>query len=335
VSSNKPAMRSDQEIGSPQASPSDVNVLYIAGWGRSGSTLLDRILGQIPDFVSVGEIREMWRSGCVENRDCGCGKPFSECPFWNEVGTVAFGGWSKVPLVEIIRLRYALDRAWMTPLLALPVKPRSLDQQIQRYVSFLGELYRAIHKVSGAKVIIDSSNLASHALLLRMIPGINLKIAHLIRDSRGVAFSWTKAIVRHVTEEETTYLPRYNALASSLRWTMYNTLASSLRGCHLSERTVRYEDVMKAPGQEVRQLVEFAGRPSSDLSFINDRTVTLDVGHTVDGNSMRFALGEVPLRTDEKWRSKMSRVDKWTVTAATLPLLARYGYFRSRQAAGV
>jgi hypothetical protein len=320
---------------SPQAASTDVKVLYIAGWGRSGSTLLDRILGQIPDFVSVGEIREMWKSGCVENRDCGCGKPFSECPFWQEVGMVAFGGWSKLPLEEIISLRYTLDRAWMTPLLALPVRPPSLDQKVRRYVGFLTDLYRAIHAVSGAKVVIDSSNLASHALLLRMIPGIDLRVAHLVRDSRGVAFSWTKAIARHVTEDQTTYLPRYNAVASSVRWTMYNTLASSLRRLHLNERTIRYEDLMRAPGEQVRQLTEFVGIPASDLSFIKERTVRLDVGHTVDGNSMRFALGDVPLRTDEEWRGKMSRVNKWTVTAATLPLLARYGYIRSRQEAGV
>ena len=28
-------------------------VLYIMGWGRSGSTLLDRVLGQVPGVVSL------------------------------------------------------------------------------------------------------------------------------------------------------------------------------------------------------------------------------------------------------------------------------------------
>ena len=32
-------------------------VLFIGGYGRSGSTLLDRLLGQIDGFVSVGEVR--------------------------------------------------------------------------------------------------------------------------------------------------------------------------------------------------------------------------------------------------------------------------------------
>jgi Sulfotransferase domain len=297
--------------------------------------LLDRVLGQIPDFVSVGEIREIWRSGCIENRDCGCGRPFHECPFWTEVGQEAFGGWNGLDLDDVIRLRYSLDRGWMTPLLAMARKPPSISRSIERYVAYLVPLYQAIHRVSGAKVIIDSSNLASHALLVRMIPGIDLKIAHLVRDSRGVAFSWTKAIARHVTEEGTRYMPRYNAMASSLRWSMYNGLASSLHRLDLPQQTLRYEDLMRSPKRQVRMLAEFAGASTSELTFMTDDSVNLGIGHTVDGNSMRFRLGDVPLRKDEEWRSKMSRLSRWTVTAVTLPLLARYGYVGFHEKSGV
>jgi hypothetical protein len=159
-----------------------------------------------------------------------------------------------------------------------------------------------------------------------MIPGIDLRVAHLVRDSRGVAFSWTKAIARHVTDEGTRYLPRYNAMASSLRWTMYNGMASSLHRMDLPQQTIRYEDLMRSPVKEIRKLARFAGMPLQDLSFMTDRTVSLGVGHMVDGNSMRFRLGEVPLRKDEEWRTKMRPLNRWTVTAITLPLLARYGY---------
>jgi len=31
-------------------------VLYIAGWGRSGSTILDNVLGQVDGFFSAGEL---------------------------------------------------------------------------------------------------------------------------------------------------------------------------------------------------------------------------------------------------------------------------------------
>ncbi|WP_420910932.1 sulfotransferase [Thermus thermophilus] len=36
-----------------------VKVVFIGGYGRSGSTLLDRMLGQVEGFVSVGELRHI------------------------------------------------------------------------------------------------------------------------------------------------------------------------------------------------------------------------------------------------------------------------------------
>ena len=42
---------------------SDVPVLYIGGWGRSGSTLLAHVLAEVPGFVSVGELRYVWQGG--------------------------------------------------------------------------------------------------------------------------------------------------------------------------------------------------------------------------------------------------------------------------------
>ena len=53
----------------PQGSAPDgaSTVLYIGGYGRSGSTVLDRVLGALPDVVSVGEIRSIW--GAVLRED--------------------------------------------------------------------------------------------------------------------------------------------------------------------------------------------------------------------------------------------------------------------------
>jgi hypothetical protein len=59
-----------------------VKVLYIAGSGRSGSTILDNTLGQIDGFFSVGELRYIWERGLIEDRLCGCGERVHQCPFW-------------------------------------------------------------------------------------------------------------------------------------------------------------------------------------------------------------------------------------------------------------
>src|SRR5690349_13356603 len=78
-------------------------VLYIAGEGRSGSTVLAALLGTYENYVSVGEIRGVWRA--VETDElCGCGLQFSQCPFWTEVGRDAFGGWEHVDHERLIGL---------------------------------------------------------------------------------------------------------------------------------------------------------------------------------------------------------------------------------------
>ena len=66
-------------------------VMYVASWSRSGSTLLDLMLGQIPGFVSVGELRFLWERGVREGQLCGCGAPVPKCPFWSRVLEEVFG----------------------------------------------------------------------------------------------------------------------------------------------------------------------------------------------------------------------------------------------------
>ena len=68
-----------------------MKILYIAGATRSGSTLLHDIMAQLDGFVGVGEIRDIWHYGLVDNRRCGCGLPFRSCPFWSSILFEAFG----------------------------------------------------------------------------------------------------------------------------------------------------------------------------------------------------------------------------------------------------
>ncbi|MCZ7671658.1 MAG: sulfotransferase [Chloroflexi bacterium] len=61
-----------------------IPVLFIAGAGRSGSTLLERMLGQTADLSPIGELRHLGRQD-FELDLCGCGQRFQECPFWAAV----------------------------------------------------------------------------------------------------------------------------------------------------------------------------------------------------------------------------------------------------------
>ena len=305
-------------------------VLYIGGWGRSGSTLLERMLAELPGFVCVGEVREIWQRSLMENRPCGCGAAFRDCPFWIEVGRSAYGGWDRVDLQEVHRLRYRLDRGFGVPRLLSP----ATGADLRRYVGWLRPLYRAIAEVSGASVVIDSSKLPTHAMILRRIPDLDVRLLHLVRDSRGVAWSWQKRVQSAVAEGEARFLYRYSAIGSSLRYDFYNALTAGLRRTGMPYLRMRYEDLVADPTRRLEAIGRFVDAPVSppDLRFVADGAVQLHTSHTLDGNPIRFSVGAVPLRLDDEWRRLMPRSDRFWVGALTAPLLSSYGY-RSADAA--
>ena len=130
-----------------------VEIAFVGGWGRSGSTLLSRMLGEVPDFVAVGEVRDVFLRGIMEDRVCGCGSRFSSCEFWQEVGNDAYGGWDKLDVQNLKDLRLATDKPWHVPALLLPGIRKKTDKAVEEYGQLLSLLYHSIRKVSGLSLI--------------------------------------------------------------------------------------------------------------------------------------------------------------------------------------
>ncbi len=314
--------------GVPSHGDGPVRVLYIGGCGRSGSTLLDRILGQIPGLWSVGEIVHIWRRGLAANQLCGCGEPFSDCPFWSKVGVVAFGGWDRLDAKEVLRLQHSVDRNRYIPLMVFSWLSPTYRRRMHTYAGYLSRLYRAIDQVGAGRMIVDSTKHASYAFLLRRVQGVELRVVHLVRDSRGVAYSWTKEIRKPEIVDQTEYMPRYHPARMAFRWVAYNSLFHVLRWSGTPSMFVRYESLVRTPRQQVERILAFGEHdPEPEtLDFIGDAEVTLEPTHTVAGNPMRFKQGPLAIRADRQWRERMDRGHQRVVGALTWPLMRLYGY---------
>jgi len=310
------------------ASRGQVRVLYIGGLGRSGSTLLDCMLGGISGFVSAGEVRYLWQWGIRENRLCGCGTPFLECPFWSSVGSLAFGGWHQVDIDEAIALGDAVDRHALVPFMLAPQVWPAFERRMSRYLALLAPLYRAIWEVGEQRVIVDSSKAPSTAFLLRRIPDLDLRIVHLVRDSRGVAHSWTKKVKRPDTPGRTIFMHRYSPHRIAIRWAVRNPLLETMGLLGVPQTHVLYERLVADPRSEVARIARMAGQEADpeNMTHIADDEIELGANHTVMGNPLRMRRGRTPLRVDEEWRTAMPLSWQRTVTAITLPVLLRYGY---------
>ena len=302
-------------------------VLYIGGEGRSGTTLLDQVLGQLPDVAGVGELFLVWQHGIVDNDRCGCGEPFDECPVWTEVGKVAFGGWdTRAPQAagglrhDLVRDRFApwlLSGRWHTR----PADGAALVTTLQR-------LYEAIHTVTGASVIVDSSKFAGYAMALQRIPGIDLRVVQLVRDPRGVAYSWTKVVAKPEATGGEVEMDRYSPATTAARWVKTDALFRLLRRrTGTPVLTERYEDLIADPHATIERIAAFGGLDvDGALGFVDGATLDLAPTHTVAGNPSRFRTGTVPLRLDEAWREALPARDRRLVSAITAASRRSYGY---------
>jgi hypothetical protein len=303
-----------------------IKVLYIGGSSRTGSTLFDRLLGQIDGFFSVGEIRHIWSKGLGQNQLCGCGTPLKECDFWRSVVHEAFGGLEHVDVNEILGVQRSLDRWWHIPRLLFGRKTSRFIERLEGYKKILSRLYRAVQKVSGCRVIVDSSKYPSHGIILNSMPEIDFYPVHLVRDSRAVAFSWQKKWLKPEVTWKQEPMPNYNPFVCASEYLVMNVSLQIFRKINDRYFFLYYEDLASHPQKMVAQTLTHLRLPYPGPKFINDHTIELRPNHTVAGNPMRFKQGVIEIRPDIDWAGKMKGRHRSLVTALTFPLLYRYGY---------
>lgn len=302
-------------------------VLYLGGLGRSGTTLVERLLGELPGVCALGEVVHLWQRDLRDDERCGCGRRFSECNFWTAVGARAFDGWHHVDVDRVHALRDAVERTRHIPRLASAQLSPAQQSDVREYATYYARVYAAAAEVSGARVIVDSSKHSSLAHCLRWADGVDLRVVHVVRDARGVAYSWTKTVARPETDgaEEMT---RYSPARSALLWNAHNVAFGVLARCGVPVNRVRYEQLLADPRQTLRELAAYAGLEVTDrdLDFLGDGHAELSRGHSAAGNPMRFTVGRVPLRRDDAWVRALPRGHRRLVGTVCAPMLRAYGY---------
>lgn len=294
------------------------------GWGRSGSTLLDTMLGELDGFFSAGELRYVFNH-FVKKRPCGCGRPIDECQVWK-------------PVMHRVMQRVELDHdlrraaAWQRDAVRLRHLPRLLELRqtplagpLAQYVSALKATYEGIAEVTGSTVVIDSSKRPSDAAILRLLPDVEVYLVHLVRDPRAVAYSWRR---KRPQMDRDSDMQRYGTLASSGNWLSWNVMAEIVCRRHGVERCrrIRYEDLVADPRRVLQDIAVLTETEGVLLPTLDDSRVTLLENHTVAGNPRRFDTGITTIRSDEEWLHQQSLRDRVVVTAVSAPLLRRYSY---------
>lgn len=304
-------------------------VVFIAGSGRSGSTLVERALGAVPGYVNVGELIDLPRRVAPGDELCGCGVTFSQCPFWTAVGSHLSQGWDAAWLAELHRLQSRVARQRHLPRLLAGAVSGQFGEDLGAYARQVSEIYRAVVAESGAGVVVDASKWPSLALALHE-GGLDIRVVHLVRDARGVAHSLSRNAVErpHVTGDTVETMYRNSPASAAGRWLATQTETDLLAGRAVQVHRMAYEDFVLDPARALAEALHALGLPvpADGLGHVDGHRLRLAPSHGLSGNPARFRHGTLVLRTDERWRDEMSALDRLVVGTIAAPQL-----FRSRR----
>jgi hypothetical protein len=299
-----------------------IKVVFIVGFTRSGSTLLEHLLSIAPGTVAVGEMAYLWEPEVRNDSYCGCGIKWDCCPFWRRV------------LAAQQSLDFEKERSPDAPQFLqffgdlIRGRDNSNDFQYQRFLNQLESIYRAISDQTHGSVIIDSSKRPVFGLAASRLPSASVTLIHLVRDSRGCTFSWMKRKARRELGEKA-FMPRLTAHRAALAWTGKNLQADLLRMQKCRHIFLRYEDLVARPAFEVNKILGQIGL--SSISPDQDGIFHPPVSHGIWGNPDRWSsMHATKVTEDKRWITGLSTRDFAVTTLISAPLLKRYGYRLSR-----
>lgn len=312
----------------------DPVVVFIGGSSRSGSTLVDRLLALGKHSVSLGEVRFIWSRGWRDNELCGCGTPFQECPFWSRV-------FDRLRAAEVDPLDPAIDRMRMElekapQLVHFLLRGRGVQGPVRetaiRFGRILETLYRCVAQESGKRFLIDSSKWPSQLWPLVLASNLDVRLLHLVRDPRAVAYSWSRARERPEVHWARAYMRRVGPVAASAAWSVINASFDRLGKDVPYSTRMQYEEIVQDPSKTLMRARQLLALSPAEV----DRTlrfggpVDLPAAHSISGNPMRFQTGQVEIVLDDAWVSRQPAFSKSVVSVLTFPLRLRYGYSGSR-----
>ncbi len=300
-----------------------VQVIYIMGSGRSGSTVLDTVLGSHERIESVGELSTVTQDGWIDGTFCACGERGADCPFWSRVRRRFEAQGGDIRAYGHLQREFERIRS-LGKVLGSRKRPGAEFREWSRQTL---ALFRALRDSSEKEILVDSSKIPVRGLGLGLVEGLDVFYAHLVRDGRGVAWSLAQAHAKNLAEGiERDIAPR-SLTRSTLTWSAVNAISGFVRRRAPEDRRVllRYEDYVRDLPATLEKFSAFVGGDMRSLAERAARGEELSPGHTVAGNRLRMQ-GSVRLQPDTRWIEGMSATSRRLLWGLAWPWMRGYGY---------
>ncbi|MEM7045568.1 MAG: sulfotransferase [Pseudomonadota bacterium] len=290
-------------------------LVYLLSTGRSGSTLLDVLLGAQPECWTLGEF-QLLDIGVGRHQPCGCCRPLGQCDFWEPIlervrRTMRFPigyfrsgrhpngkvvRWSLLPSILTggpLRSQRTVAEAYAVSNLAALEEAKEAAEAYQEKVSWL----------------VDASKDPYRLLWLQASGHFDIRVIHLVRRPEGFVANMMRSAGAVGAMAAVKYAGRWlidNLIGSALIWRMFWPDAV---------KRVRYEDLAQDPEGTLDDICRWL-----DVPFDPDRAhaTRYAVNHGVAGNRPRWE--SLPVMFEESWRTTMPPLHQRLIGLVTAPL---------------
>lgn len=286
-------------------------VIYIGGTGRSGSTLLDRILSASQGCAGCGELSylfEVYRN--YMQHPCGCQNNVEDCEVWRAVFKILDAE------VEFSKTYEHYEQVFQSVEQRWPKKVSKNSEYYREYKMFTEILLKAIHRsIPEAKFIVDSSTSGRFCLFrplaLARVAKQRVYLLHLTRDPRGIVYGFLNKPADIDANKWMNVGPC--GVYTYAKWLLINilTLFQSLFIPNVRYCYVTYEELIANPDATMQRIEKIFGLErilhTEQAGIVSFPTA----GHQITGNLAVMSQNPLSLRADKKWEEKLPQRYKY------------------------
>lgn len=258
-----------------------MKVIFISGSGRSGSTLLERILHATAGCAAVGEFHCLWRLE-LDEITCSCGDRAAQDPYWHAVLDRA--GLTSADLANLRRLENIVARSGFVARHGYSLERLREAAEVREFLDLQFRVFTAIAEQSSRSLIVDSSKAGPRAWIMACDPRV--QVLHLYRPPTDVIASWRSQKFDSGLGRNMQRLPLTQA---ALEWWKVEYLARRLaRECKV--HMIDYQALCREPRAVIDGALAALGMTLSrdDAWLRPDQVVPTLEYHSLNGNPDRF-----------------------------------------------
>jgi hypothetical protein len=256
-------------------------VALVLSLTHSGSTLLDLILGGNSRCVGLGEVHNVLRMSPARLEEkfggtCTCGRTTATCEFWG-------------PFAD-----------WLAEHSELP-SARKFSAMLRHFGEVFGE----------DRILVDSSKKIGVADIYRSLPGVDLRVIHLLKDVRSYTVS-------QIDKAPASRRHPLRSVAMFRTWHRKNRhIQRFVRANRVPCLQVGYEGLCRRPDAAVGRICDFLGVDfEADMVSLRSQN-----SHLITGNSMRHQPEKRSrIAYDDRWLER----EDWKLAALLCQRIMRY-----------